>query len=196
MPFFFGLQMRLRGLGWESRCRSAERAFRFFCGRSQRTWSTPGVFWPWFSVTRLTARALPLIEWVSRRGQAFPFPHRPSCIALTRRAGSRHTGWRAWCPSSSDPSVLPWKDAPTGGPVVRCFSSSIVCSRVLIRKDQAEVRPFSRGLFLFFLSLPFQESVCVFRPLGPAVPLVRLAAASRWLGGPRACRVPRRDQHG
>ncbi len=35
--------------------------------------STPGVFLPWFSVTRLTASTLPLNEWGSRAVQRFPF---------------------------------------------------------------------------------------------------------------------------
>ena len=52
---------------------------------------TPGVFLPWFSVTRLTANAFPLKEWVSRRCKAFTLPHLPSCVAFTIRAWSRRT---------------------------------------------------------------------------------------------------------
>src|SRR5207244_11676135 len=47
----------------------------FFSGVSQITLSTPGVFLPWFSVTRRTARALPLNEWVKRRCNACTLPH-------------------------------------------------------------------------------------------------------------------------
>ena len=57
-------------------------ACAFLSGVSQMSLSTPGVFLPWFSVTRLTARALPLNEWVSRRCKALTLPHLPSCVAL------------------------------------------------------------------------------------------------------------------
>ena len=50
--------------------------------------STPGVRLPTFSVTRLTARALPLNEWVSNRCKAFTLPQRPSCVAFTIRFGA------------------------------------------------------------------------------------------------------------
>ena len=50
----------------------------FFSGVFQVTPSTPGVRLPVFSVTRLTARALPLNEWVSKRCKAFTLPHLPS----------------------------------------------------------------------------------------------------------------------
>ncbi len=46
-------------------------------------WSTPGVFLPWFSVTRLTASALPLNEWVKSRYKAFTLPHLSSFVAFT-----------------------------------------------------------------------------------------------------------------
>ncbi len=45
--------------------------------------STPGVFLPWFSVTRLTARALPLNEWVKSRCKAWTLPHLFSFVAFT-----------------------------------------------------------------------------------------------------------------
>jgi hypothetical protein len=47
----------------------------FFSGVSQITLSTPGVFFPWFSVTRRTASALPLNEWVKSRCKALTLPH-------------------------------------------------------------------------------------------------------------------------
>ena len=50
-----------------------------FCsGVFQIAPSTPGVRLPVFSATRLTARALPLNEWVSKRGLAFTLPHLPA----------------------------------------------------------------------------------------------------------------------
>jgi len=50
-----------------------------FCsGVFQISPSTPGVRLPVFSVTRLTARALPLNERVSKCCKAFTFPHLPA----------------------------------------------------------------------------------------------------------------------
>jgi hypothetical protein len=43
----------------------------FAPGVSHVTLSTPGVFLPLFPVTRLTANALPLNEWVSSHCKAF-----------------------------------------------------------------------------------------------------------------------------
>ena len=61
-------------------------AVAFCAGVSQVTLSTPGVRFPWFSVTRRTANVFALNEWVSRCWRARTFPHRPSCIAFTIRA--------------------------------------------------------------------------------------------------------------
>src|SRR5437762_1184637 len=47
-------------------------------GVFQRIWSTPGVLLPGFSVTRFTASALPLNEWVSRCCRACTLALRPS----------------------------------------------------------------------------------------------------------------------
>src|ERR1700687_2663349 len=55
------------------------------------TLSTPGVFLPSFSVTRLTAIALPLNEWVSNHCQAFTLLCLPPCVAFTIRVCSRLT---------------------------------------------------------------------------------------------------------
>ena len=44
-----------------------------------------------FSVTRLTANALPLNEWVSSHCKAFTLLWQPSCVAFTIRACSRLT---------------------------------------------------------------------------------------------------------
>lgn len=61
-------------------------AIALLTGSVQVTLSTPGVFLPWFSVTRLTARALPLYEWVSRCCKACTLCHLPTFVALTIRA--------------------------------------------------------------------------------------------------------------
>src|SRR5580693_6092622 len=66
---YFGLIQRFR----------ACTACVFFSGVSQISWSTPGVFLPLFSVTRRTARTLPLWEWVSKRCRARTLPHAFLC---------------------------------------------------------------------------------------------------------------------
>ena len=58
-------------------------AVAFCSGVFQGTRSTPGVRLPWFSVTRRTAKAFALHEWVSRCCKARTLPHRPSGIAFT-----------------------------------------------------------------------------------------------------------------
>src|SRR5208282_4588481 len=50
--------------------------------------STPGVFLPWFSVTRFTAKARPENERVSSRCKVRTLFQRPSRVALTIRACS------------------------------------------------------------------------------------------------------------
>ena len=61
-----------------------------FSGVFQSCPSPPGVFLPSLFVTRCTARALPLNEWVRRCCRARTLPHRPACTAFTIRAWSLH----------------------------------------------------------------------------------------------------------
>src|SRR4030095_3850219 len=63
----------------------------FSFGVFQISPSTPGVFLPLFSVTRLIAKALALKERVKRRCKALTLPHRLACVAFTIRACSRRT---------------------------------------------------------------------------------------------------------
>src|ERR1700692_2369749 len=70
--------------------RSQPNAY-FFSGVSQISLSTPGVFLPLVSVTRRTARTLPLYEWVSRRCRARTLPHLLAFVACTIRTWSRRT---------------------------------------------------------------------------------------------------------
>src|SRR5258708_29825903 len=115
--------------------------------------STPGVVLPWFSVTRLTARALPLNEWVSKCCKAFTLPHLPSCVALTIRAWSRRTLLWAACQSMScQPFTISWEAAPAGCSAVICFVSSIGLLSAFVMKDQMEVCPLSRGVILLVLN--------------------------------------------
>src|SRR6266699_3681098 len=87
-------------------------ACAFLSGVSQMSLSTPAVFLPWFSVTRRTARALPLNEWVSRRCKAYTLFHLPSCFAFTIRAWRRLTVFSAWGHLIRLQSSAPWEAAP------------------------------------------------------------------------------------
>ncbi len=114
-------------------------------GVFQVIWSTPGVFLPWFSVTRRTAKALPLNEWVSRCCRAFTLPHRPAFVAFTIRAWSRRTfSWTARqlraCQSTSA-----WEAAPAGHcAAVICSASWVGCSCAFVWIDPREVGSLSR----------------------------------------------------
>src|SRR5258708_11730427 len=110
--------------------------------------STPGVAPPSFSVTRRTANALPLNEWVSRRCKAFTLPHLPSFVAFTIRAWSRRTLWLvAFQSMSCHPSTSSWEAAPVLSTVI-CFASLIGLPNSLVMRDHMEVCPLSRGVIL------------------------------------------------
>src|SRR5437867_11822719 len=129
-------------------------AVAFFWGVSQITWSTPGVAPPLFSVTRLTARALPLNEWVSRRCKALTLPHLPCCVALTIRAWSRRTlRWMADQSMVCQFTSL-WEAAPANVFAVICLASCICLPSFLVLKDQTEVCSLSRGMMLPLGSIP------------------------------------------
>jgi hypothetical protein len=129
----------------------------FLCGVFQVTLSPPGVFLPWFSVPRRTARALPLNEWVSRRCRAFTLPHLPSCVALTIRAWSRRT-WR-WTADQSMARQFTslWEAAPANVFAVICFASLLCLPSFLVTKDQTEVGSLSRGMILFCYAIPIRS---------------------------------------
>ena len=62
LPLDFGIYTRRNGRGRYPRRCSDAIALSLDCGVDQSTWSTPEVRLPLFSVTRFTARALPLNE--------------------------------------------------------------------------------------------------------------------------------------
>jgi hypothetical protein len=90
-PLGFGMYTRRNGSALYPRRRIWCMAIPLLSGSFQRTLATPGVFLPWFSVTRRTARALPLNEWVSRCCKACTLCHLPSFVAFMIRACSRRT---------------------------------------------------------------------------------------------------------
>src|SRR6266571_2083274 len=102
---------------------SACTACVFFSGVSQISWSTPGVFLPLFSVTRRTARTLPLYEWVSRCCKACTLPHLLAFVACTIRTWSRRTLRWVACQSMAYHSAASRETAPTACAVVICFAS-------------------------------------------------------------------------
>src|SRR5215510_6595270 len=161
-----------------------------FCfGRSQVMPSTPGVRLPRFSVTRRTAKALPLNEWVSRCCRALTLPHLPACVAFTIRAWSRRTVCLTRCQSMACHSTVSWEAAPATfsawavSVVVICLASSVGWPGDLVTKDQTEVCPLSRGVISLSEGNPypsdyrsaFASSVFLYpqhyrRPLRPAFP--------------------------
>src|SRR5215213_2565641 len=147
LPLLFGIETRLSGCGLYPRCFSLSMACCFAAGVFQVSLSTPAVRFPWFSVTRLTARALPLNEWVSRRCKAFTFPHLPSFVAFTIRAWSRRTFWLTCCQCMACQSSIAWETALAWFAII-CFVSLIGLPGDLVRKDLVEVCPLSRGVML------------------------------------------------
>jgi hypothetical protein len=122
-------------------------AVAFCAGVLQVTRSTPGGRCPWFSVTRRPAKAVALHAWVSRCCQARTFPHLPACIAFTVRICSRRTVWWTRRPSIACPSRVAWEAAPAGvATAVSGLASGTGWSDALVRKDQTEGCPLSRGV--------------------------------------------------
>ena len=66
-------------------CLNSLIAFHFRLGVSHSFRSTPAVRLPWFSVTRRTARALALNEWVKDLCKAFTLRQSFSCVAFVKR---------------------------------------------------------------------------------------------------------------
>src|SRR5215475_9892974 len=143
-------------------------AIPLLSGSFQRTLSTPGVFLPWFSVTRRTAKALPLNEWVRRCCKAFTLFHFLACAAFTIRIWSRRTLRWTLGQSMACQSLSTWETAPTSVSVETLFdvviysASLISSSNALVMKDLVEVGPLSRGVMLQPLSHPLQAGVRFF----------------------------------
>src|SRR5215472_4623028 len=120
----------------------------FFSGVSQISRSTPGVFLPLFSVTRRTARTLPLYEWVSRCCKACTLPHLPSFVAFAIRTWSRRTLRSMVGQSMAYHSFASFETAPTACAVVICFVPLVDLPRCLAMKHHREVCPLSRPVML------------------------------------------------
>src|SRR5215470_12012801 len=112
---------RLSGEGRYPWCFNLLRACDFFSGVFQISPSTPGVFLPLFSVTRLIANTFALNERVKRRCKALTLPHRLACVALTIRACSRRTFPYALSHLIEDQTTLSLENAPV------CVVTSVIC---------------------------------------------------------------------
>src|ERR1700730_9161200 len=82
-----------------------------------------GGFLAVFSVTRRTARTLPLYEWVSSRCKARTLPQLPSFVACAIRTWSRRTLRLMVGQSMAYHSAASLETAPTACAVVICFAS-------------------------------------------------------------------------
>src|SRR5215470_16477005 len=127
----------------------------FFSGVSHRQPSTPGVFLPSLVVTRCTASALPLNEWVRRCCKARTLPHRPACTAFTIRAWSLRTvRWTAYqsmvCQATKSVESAPVSVATA----VICLLSARSWPSSLVMKDQMDVCSLARGVMLRGRSTP------------------------------------------
>jgi hypothetical protein len=97
VPFFLGISLRFKGTGRE-RCHRplCSTAWAFFSGVSQRSPSTPGVFVPVFSVTRLPAKARAAHECTNRELRRLTLRQAPAWTAWTlRRCRERTRRWQA-----------------------------------------------------------------------------------------------------
>src|SRR5579871_1670114 len=187
LPFFLGMYTRFRAQGWYPRCFRPLMALFLFGGVFQITPSTPAVFLPGFSVTRLTAIALPENEWVSRCCKALTLPHLPSFLAFTRVNARREAGgaqragpWALAADARSlEPSANQWQSSSLlyGKPHPQyCTplpSSACFLSRFL--KLSREGRPV--GSLLAFAS-------------GDVSPRIRAIAARHWLAPTSFTRIP------
>src|SRR5579859_4670957 len=170
------------------------RAVAFFSGVSHLILSTPGVFLPWFSVTRLTASAFALNEWVSKCCNAFTLPHFPSCVAWTIRVCSRLTFLWILRQSMACHSTSSRETAPAVCcSAVICFVSFIGSSNDLVLKDLVEVCPFSRRVMLLSLNpylLHYRAAFAFSTFLYPHLYRLPLRVAFPFQGEVRAYRVP------
>src|SRR5919201_6747854 len=131
----------------------------FFSGVSQIIPSTPGVFLPLLVVTRCTARALPLNEWVRRCCKARTLPQRPACTAFTIRAWRLRTvRWTAYqsmvCQVTKSVESAPVSVATA----VICLLSVRSWPSSLVMKDQMDVCPLARGVMLRGRSTPIHST--------------------------------------
>jgi len=110
-------------------------------GVDHKTPSTPDVLLPLFSVTRFTAKALPLNEWVSSRCKAFTLFQRPSRVAFTIRACSLLTWRSCWGQQIWSQCFASSEDAHIDVSTFICISSLEGSTSFLITFDHAGSQP-------------------------------------------------------
>ena len=145
---------------------------------------------PVFSVTRLTACALPLNEWVSSRWRYFTLFQRPACVAFTIRVCSRRTLRSTSCQSMACQLLSLAEEAALAGFLAECGKGAprccagVICSPLsafldgfsnsLVMKDPAEVCSLSGAVMFQSLSASLQSSLRFLRvplPASPSAPL-------------------------
>src|SRR5262245_7712618 len=130
-------------------------AHAFFAGVSHTISSTPGVLLPSLVVTRFTANALPLNEWVSRCCKARTLPHRLACTAFTIRAWSLRTCRGTAYQLMACHAVGRSESAPVSvATAVICLLSLRGWPRSLVIKDQMDVCSLARGVMWPVGSIP------------------------------------------
>src|SRR5215471_4844559 len=142
-------------------------AILFSSGSFQVTLSTPGVFLPWFSVTRLTARALPLNEWVSKCCKACTLCHLPAFAPRTIPASSRRTFSLTVFHGMECQSIKMWETAPAEDSAVIGIAPLIGSSSALVHPHRREVSSLSRRVISQPVSVPLQDGVRFFPPPYP-----------------------------
>ena len=101
-------------------------AVAFCAGVSQVTLSTPGVRFPWFSVTRRTANALPLNEWVSRCCKALHLAP-PALLCCLHDTGLKPTHVLVDSPPIDGVPVQPIVGGRTSNPLRLRVVFAVIC---------------------------------------------------------------------
>lgn len=115
----------------------------FCCGVSHSCRSTPGVRFPWFSVTRFTASAFALNERVSHRCRDFTLRQSPSDVAFAKRCCMIRTFRWIWRQSIAAHSFGACEDAESPCWLITFIAvpRRLTCrGRISPRRDK--LRPF------------------------------------------------------
>jgi hypothetical protein len=144
VPLGCGRAPLRRGRALSPRGRRGGMALHVRLGSFHPTGSTPGVFRPGLSGTRLPARAWALHEGGSRWCTACLVGHVPSLVALTLRAGSRRTGALTVCQGRAGPVVERWETAPADDAAGLCRAPGSGSARCLVQPPRRDVSSLAR----------------------------------------------------
>ena len=176
LPFFLGMKTRRRGSALYPRRLSDKTALNLSSGVFHKTWSTPGVCFPLFSVTRLTANAFAANERVSSRCNTFILPVLPSRNAFAIR------NWSFLTLFEYTDHGIQLHDSCNGSLGAHA-SRAFFCVPKFERPPRfsCEERPVGSGPAFTVgdgtLSFPLQKGLCFFRHPLPACVSAGLAAS-------------------